>query len=159
MQIEIEPLKIDDLPSLLQLMQEFAEYESLSDYLEATEERLHEALFGESAFVHGLLVRDGSEAVGYALFYPSFSSFRAERGIYLEDLYLRESHRKNGVGRQLLARVAAFTKGRGFSRIDFLVLDWNTTAIGFYKRLGAEINADERHFRFVDDAFASLVTE
>jgi GNAT superfamily N-acetyltransferase len=137
-------------------MREFAEYESLSDHLEATVERLDNALFGEGAFVRGLMVRDGDQAIGYALFYPSFSSFRAERGLYLEDLYIRESHRQQGLGRRVLKHIAGIALTMGFERLDLLVLDWNTPAVDFYKSLGAETNTDERHFKFVDEAFRSL---
>jgi GNAT superfamily N-acetyltransferase len=158
MNIEIKPITPADISSLLSLMQEFAEYEGLADHLKATEQRLSEAMFADKAYVQGLLVTDDRQPVGYALFYPSFSSFRAERGIYLEDLYIRASHRQAGIGRGVLKEIAALAFAQGLCRIDFLVLDWNETAIDFYKRLGAEANAEERHFRFVDEAFRCLLS-
>src|SRR5688500_9302610 len=114
MSIEIHAAAPNDLPDLLTLMREFAHYEDLSSSLEVTEDRLHAAMFDDHAFVSGLIVRDGREPIGYALFYPSFASFRAERSIYLEDLYIRESHRGRGIGRKMLKEIAADAYSRGF---------------------------------------------
>ncbi len=89
-------------------------------------------------------------------FYPNFSSFRGERGIYLEDIYIKPEFRGAGAGKLLLSEVARIAAERGFERMDFQVLDWNTPAIEFYKRLGAVCNADETHFKFSGEAFAAL---
>ncbi|MFT3742763.1 MAG: GNAT family N-acetyltransferase [Pyrinomonadaceae bacterium] len=145
-----------DVPGVLELLREFAEYEKLSQYCTATEERFQAALFGEGSFANGIVALSGDEIAGYAIFYPNFSTFRGERGMYLEDIYIRPAFRGGGTGKMMLQEVARCAAGRGFERIDFLVLDWNTPAIEFYKRLGAECNEDETHFKFAGEAFAEL---
>jgi len=156
MNIEIRNAAEHDVPSIVGLMRDFAKYEKLADYCEITEVRLAAAMFGDEGFVEGMVALEGLEPVGYALFYPSFASFRGERGFYLEDIYVDGRHRGSGVGQRMLRRIAQTAKFRGFERIDFQVLDWNTTAIDFYKKLGAICNPDESHFKFSDEAFALL---
>ena len=158
MEIEIRKVSRDDLPAVLGLMREFAAYEKLEEYLEVTEERLAAAMFAEDAFVEGLIAFEGEVAAGYAMFYPSFATFRGQRGFFLEDLYVSEKHRHTGLGKRFLAKIANLAENRGFERIDFLVLDWNETAIRFYERLGAVRSEDESHFKFTDQAFRNLAT-
>jgi len=98
------------------------------------------------------------KGVGYAFFFPNFASFRGQRGFYLEDIYIAESYRGKGVGEAMLRELARLAASRGYERIDFVVLDWNTSAIEFYKKLGAEMDRSERHFKFTDDAFRSLAS-
>jgi GNAT superfamily N-acetyltransferase len=126
-----------DAGVLLELFGELAAYEHLAHELRATEERLREALFGERPAAEALIAERGSEAVGYALFFPTFSSFLASQGVWLEDLFVRPSHRRAGVGRALLAAVAARARARGGERLEWAALDWNELALGFYRRLGA----------------------
>ncbi|HBR57540.1 MAG TPA: GNAT family N-acetyltransferase [Blastocatellia bacterium] len=156
MEIVIRKIELDDLTALLRLMREFAEFEHLEAYLEVTEERLAAAMFGEGAFVSGLLLEIDGSAAGYALFYPYFASFRGQRGIYLEDIYLAQACRGRGLGSAMLKEIARKARNGGFERIDFQVLNWNTPAIEFYKKLGAECDDSERHFKFAGDAFDSL---
>lgn len=156
MPISIRKMEARDLPNVLELLKEFAEYEKLSEYCTATEERFQTALFGSSAVADGIVAFDGEDMAGYAIFYPNFSTFRGERGVYLEDIYIRPQFRGGGGGKQMLKAVAARAAERGFERIDFMVLDWNTPAIEFYKKLGAECNDDETHFKFAGAAFRSL---
>ena len=118
--------------------------------------RSRAALFSEAATAEALVASVGEALVGYAFFYPTFSSFRGQRGFYLEDIYVTAAHRGSGVGHKLLRHLARTGAERGYERIDFLVLDWNTPAIGFYKKLGAVIDESERHFKFVDSAFKQL---
>jgi GNAT superfamily N-acetyltransferase len=158
MSYTIEPINEQDIPAVLALMAEFAEYEKLSRYLAITEEKLREVMFAEHAFVSGLIGTSNSEPVGYAIFYPSFSTFRGQRGIFLEDLYVSEKSRGTGLGELMLRRIAALVRSQGIERIDFHVLDWNTPAINFYAKLGAVRADDERHFKFTDEAFASLAS-
>jgi ribosomal protein S18 acetylase RimI-like enzyme len=145
-----------DIPAILDLLREFAEYESLLEYLEVTEQRLHAALFGAGAVAEGIIALIDDKPVGYAVFYPNFATFRGQRGIYLEDIYIQPAHRRGGTGEKMLRHIAALAKERGYERIDFMVLDWNTPAINFYKKLGAEIDQSERHFKFTDSAFQKL---
>jgi GNAT superfamily N-acetyltransferase len=126
-----------DVALLLGLFGELAEYEHLEHELRATEERLSEALFGRRPAAEALIAERGTEAVGYALFFPTFSSFLANEGIWLEDLFVRLSHRGTGVGRALLSAVAARVRERGGERLEWAALDWNEPALGFYRRLGA----------------------
>ena len=158
MQISIRDISEHDLSGVITLMCEFAEYEKLSQYLEITEERLHTAMFGPRAFVEGLIVYDDANPVAYALFYPNFSSFRGERGLYLEDIYISDDYRGHKLGERILSQIARSARSRGLTRIDFLVLDWNTSAIGFYLKHGAERNDDERHFRFAGEAIDRLAS-
>ena len=145
-----------DLRSVVDLMREFARYEKLEEHLEVTEERLANAMFADGAFVEGLIAFDGAQPKGYAIFYPNFLTFRGQRGYFLEDLFVLESARGTGLGKRFLKEIASRAASNGFERIDFLVLDWNRTAITFYERLGAARADDERHFKFTDDAFRSL---
>lgn len=101
---------------------------------------------------------DGDTAIGYALFFPNFSSFRGQCGFYLDDIYVNAEYRGKGVGKLMLKQIARRAKDRGFERIDFLVLDWNTPASGFYQKLGAVRDSDERHFKFTDQAFERLAS-
>ena len=146
----------EDVPDVISLMREFAAFEDLSEYCEVTEERLRVAMFGNDAVVEGLIANDGDKAIGYALFYPNFSSFRGQRGFYLEDIYIKSEYRGSGIGEAMLREVARIAASRGCERIDFLVLGWNTPAIKFYESQGAVRDNDERHFKFTDEAFNKL---
>jgi GNAT superfamily N-acetyltransferase len=138
----------DDVPVLLELFAELAEYERLTHELCATEAGLARALFGESPAAEALIAErdgdgdgdgDGGRAVlGYALFFPTFSSFLTSPGVWLEDLFVRPAFRGSGAGRALLAAVAARTRARGGQRLEWAALDWNELALGFYRRMGAE---------------------
>jgi len=105
-----------------------------------------------------LIAIDGENRVGYALFYPNFSSFRGERGLHLDDIYIRDEYRGTGVGETMLRDIAHIAASRGFERIDFQVLDWNTAAVKFYKKLGAVSNDEETHFKFAGEAFTALAS-
>ena len=154
--IEIRGVIRSDIPALLGLLREFAEYEDLVQYLEVDAERLQTAFFAQGATVEGLIALDGDQAIGYAFFFPNFASFRGQRGFYLEDIYIRPEYRGRGVGESVLRELARLAATRGYERIDFVVLDWNTSAIGFYKKLGAQVDESERHFKFTDDAYREL---
>ncbi len=158
MDIEIRHCTPDDIPAIVRLMRDFAEFENLGSFFEVTEERLHSAMFGEKCFVEGLIAAEGKRAFGYALFYPYFASFRGQTGFYLEDIYIHEDYRRHGVGQAMVRSIAALAAERGHERLDFMVLDWNTPASNFYVKLGAIRDDDERHFKFIDDAFRQLVS-
>lgn len=156
MPFAIEPLTEKDVPSILALMREFAEYEELLDSFEATEERLRAAFFGDGRVAEALVAFDGARPVAYAVFYPNFATFRGQRGFYLEDIFITRDCRGQGLGEMLLRRVAQTAKARGYERIDFQVLTWNEPAIKFYESLGARRDETERHFKFTDEAFGRL---
>jgi ribosomal protein S18 acetylase RimI-like enzyme len=146
----------NNIPQIIALIREFAEYENLLDFCEVTEERLNAALFGETKVAEAIVVFREDAAVAYAIFYPNFASFRGQRGIYLEDIYIKQESRGRGVGEMMLKYIAKLGKERGFERMDFQVLEWNAPAIKFYEKLGAERDEEERHFRFVGESFAKL---
>jgi GNAT superfamily N-acetyltransferase len=156
MNFQIKDVEKKDVSQIVEMIREFAAFENLADYCEVTEESLLDALFGKNPCAEGLMVFDNDEPVGYALFHENFSSFRGQRGLYLEDLYVKSAYRGQKIGKVFLAKLAQIAKARNFVRIDFLVLNWNEPAIVFYKKLGAEMNHDERHFRFVGEAFEKL---
>ncbi len=153
---KIKKAKLENVSQIIALLREFAEYENLLDYVEITEDRLNIALFGEGKTAEAIVAFDGEIPIGYAVFYPSFSTFRGQRGFYLEDIYITKSYRKQGVGEMILKFIANLAKSRGFERIDFLVLEWNSPAVEFYKKLGAVRDDEERHFKFTDEAFQKL---
>jgi len=157
--VVIRPARPEDVGVLLELFAALAEYEHLEHELHATAEQLSEALFGEDPAAEALIAEVGSEAAGYALFFPTFSSFLASRGVWLEDLFVRPSHRGAGVGRALLAAVAARTRERGGGRLEWAALDWNELALGFYRSLGARTMGEWITHRLVDDALKRLAAE
>ena len=158
MNIEIRAAQPEDLAAVIKLMREFAEYEKLLDSLEITGEKLYKAAFTEESFVEILVANAADIAVGYALFFPYFASFRGQRGLYLEDIYVSSEYRGRGLGERLLREIARIARSRNYDRIDFQVLEWNTPAISFYKKLGAISNDGECHFKFSDEAFLNLAS-
>jgi GNAT superfamily N-acetyltransferase len=150
---ETEP---SDVSVIVSLLRDFAAFENLSEYLTITESDLSEAMFGAAAFVEGLICECDGTTAGFAIFYPRFSSFRGQTGYYLEDIYIDASFRGRGFGEALLRAIARKGKQRGFERIDFQVLEWNSSAIQFYKALGAVFNDEDKHFKFDDAAFERL---
>jgi len=158
MAITIKKITKEDVAQVVSLMREFAEYEDLSEYCTVTEERLNAGMFGDNAFVEGLIALNDDRAVAYALFYPSFSSFRGERGLFLEDIYITEEFRRHNLGEKMLCEIARIAKLLGCERIDFHVLYWNKPAVNFYLKHGAEKNDDDRHFKFAGEAFERLAS-
>jgi len=113
-------------------------------------------MFGGEAIVSGIIALAGETAIGYALYFQSFSSFRGQRGVYLEDIYISSGHRGTGLGEKMLREIARRAAAQGCERLDFLVLDWNQPAVNFYDKLGAVRDRDERHFKFTGAAFRGL---
>ena len=148
-----------DVPLLLELFGELARYEHLEHELHATEEQLAEALFGERPAAQALIAELDSQPVGYALFFPTFSSFLASRGVWLEDLFVLPAHRRAGVGRALLAAVAGNVRAHGGERLEWAALDWNELALGFYRSLGARTMGEWITHRLHGDALKSLAGE
>ena len=156
MSIRIENAAPENIPQVFALMREFAEYEKLLEFFESTEERLETALFGDGKVADAILAFDGERAIAYAVFFPYFATFRGQRGIYLEDIFITKNFRGKGVGEMMLKHIAQIARSRGFERIDFQVLQWNTQAIAFYEKLGAVRDEEERHFKFTGEAFEKL---
>ncbi len=127
----------DDLPAIGLMIRELAEFEREPDAVKATPELLHDALFGPEAVASALLGLDpDGEPAGLALWYRSFSTWDGVPGIYLEDLFVREGQRGSGLGRALLSTLASIVVHRGWSRLEWAVLRWNSEAIAFYDSLG-----------------------
>ena len=158
MSIHIETAAEKNIPQIIAFLREFAEYEKLLDHLEVTEERLKIALFGENKIAEAIVAFDDETAIGYAIFYPYFATFRGQRGFFLEDIFISKDFRGRGVGELMLKYIATLAKSRGFERIDFQVLEWNAPAIRFYENLGAERNDEDRHFKFSGEAFENLAS-
>ncbi|HEY4451936.1 MAG TPA: GNAT family N-acetyltransferase [Solirubrobacteraceae bacterium] len=155
----IRPARPADVPLLLTLFGELAEYERLTDQLQASEERLARALFGEPPAAEALIAEVAGETAGYALYHPTFSTFLAIQGVWLEDLFVRPAHRGAGVGRALLARVAAVVRERGGERLEWSALDWNELALGFYRRIGAQQMNEWITHRLVGEGLTALAAE
>jgi GNAT superfamily N-acetyltransferase len=148
----------DDVATILGFIRQLARYEKLEDRVVATEAQLRTHLFGPRAMAEVVLAERGSEPVGFALFFPNFSTFLGRPGLYLEDLFVREDARGQGVGRQLLSHLASLAVERGWGRMEWAVLDWNEPAIGFYRRLGAHLLEDWRLCRLTGEPLARLST-
>jgi GNAT superfamily N-acetyltransferase len=148
-----------DTALLLALFGELAEYERLAHIMRADERRLSAALFGSRPLAEALIAERNGEAAGYALFFPTFSSFLTSAGMWLEDLFVRPEHRGHGVGRALLAAVATRTRERGGERLEWAALDWNELALGFYRALGASTMGEWITHRLEGEPLAQLAAE
>jgi GNAT superfamily N-acetyltransferase len=156
--LTVRPATPEDVPVILQFVRELAQYERLEQEVIATEERMRHSLFGPRPYAEVLLALVDAQPVGFAMFFHSFSTFLGLPGIYLEDLYVRPEARGHGVGRSLLARLAALTLERGCGRLEWSVLDWNAPSIGFYRSLGAQAMDDWTIFRVTGAALQRLAS-
>ena len=139
MSLAIHRARKEQAGLVLSLIRELAEYEKLSHEVEATEAMIDAALFGEEPSLFCEIAEWGGEPVGFAVWFVNFSTFSGRHGIYLEDLFVRPAHRGKGIGKALLAYLAKLCVQRGWSRLQWSVLDWNEPSIAFYKSLGAEL--------------------
>ena len=145
-----------DVPLILHFIRLLAKYEKLEHHVVATDDAIREYLFGPRAYAEVVFAELDGKPVGFALFFPTFSTFVGRPGIYLEDLYVLEEMRGTGIGRQLLSHLARLTIERGWGRLDWAVLDWNEPAIGFYNKLGAQMLTDWRICRLTGAALEAL---
>ena len=157
--LSIAAARREDVPLLLTLIRELAEFEKLAHEVVATEPLLEDSLFGARPVVEAVLARVAGEAAGFALYYHNYSTFLGRAGLYLEDLYVRPEHRGHGVGHALLAHLARLATGRGCGRLEWSVLDWNRRAVEFYESLGARPVAGWTVYRVSGDALARLAAE
>jgi GNAT superfamily N-acetyltransferase len=156
--ITLRYASVEDAWLLLQLIRGLATYEKAPDAVVATEDDLIRHGFGPKPHFEALLAFLDGEAVGFALFHPRFSTWLGRPGVYLEDLFVTETARGKGVGRRLMARLAAIAIERGWERIDFQVLDWNP-ARNFYRRLGIEHLGDWLRYGGDADALRRLAAD
>ncbi|CAM4132617.1 GNAT family N-acetyltransferase [Nocardiopsis rhodophaea] len=157
----IRPARPDDIPTIHRLVRDLAEYEKEPDAAVATEEDFANALFGPDAAVFAHIAEhtnpDGSvTAAGFALWFRNFSTWTGKHGIYLEDLYVRPEYRGHGYGKALLAELAAICVNRGYTRLEWSVLDWNTPSIDFYKSLGAVPMDEWTVYRLAGESLTEL---
>jgi GNAT superfamily N-acetyltransferase len=157
----VREAQADDVPALLEMFAELAEFENLTHELKATEKQLSEALFGPNPVATALIAeeRESNATIGYALYCPTFSSFLASEGVWLEDLFVRPAHRRAGVGRALLAAVAARLRDAGGGRLEWAALDWNEPALRFYNGLGARTTTEWITHRLVGEDLDRLAAE
>jgi GNAT superfamily N-acetyltransferase len=155
-QIQIRAATPQDVPVILTFIHELATYEKLAHEVVATDADMHSALFGVRPVIEAAIARLDGEPVGYALFFPTFSTFLGKPGLYLEDLYVRPAARGLGVGRNLLEHLARITVERGWGRLEWSVLDWNEPSIAFYKKMGAKPMDEWTIFRLTGDSLHHL---
>jgi GNAT superfamily N-acetyltransferase len=145
-----------DVPLILQLIKGLAVYEKLAHEVTATESGLRETLFGQRPAAEVIIGFTGDTPVGFALFFPNYSTFLGKPGLYLEDLFVLPEWRGHGFGRGLLTELAKIAVQRGCGRFEWSVLDWNEPAIGFYESLGAKLMDGWSIFRVTGDALTKL---
>jgi GNAT superfamily N-acetyltransferase len=154
--LEIRTTTQADIPVILSLIRELAEYEREPDAVIANEAGLREVLFGVKPSAEVLLALENDEPVGFAVYFFNFSTWLGRPGLYLEDLFVRPALRGKGYGRALLERLARIARERGCGRMEWAVLDWNEPAIQFYKKLGAEPMNEWTVFRLTREGIAKL---
>ncbi len=151
----IRPATGDDVPTIACLIRALAEYERLAHEVVLEEPLLREYLFGPRRYAEVLLAEEGGQVVGFALFFHNFSTFLGRPGLYLEDLFVRPEYRGRGHGKGLLLALARLAVERGCGRLEWAVLNWNTSSIAFYKALGAVPMDDWTVYRLTGEALRS----
>jgi len=148
-----------DLPAIVGLIRELADFEHLSHLVVVTPESLQPHLFGEKPAAEALVAEVQGRVVAFALFFTNFSTFLGRPGLYLEDLYVQPAHRGTGLGKALLQHLGALAVERGCGRFEWSVLDWNENAIRFYEKMGATVMSEWRICRVTGEALAAFGRE
>jgi GNAT superfamily N-acetyltransferase len=156
MTLRIERATERDIPAIVRLVRQLAEYEKLAHAMVSSEDDFRRALFGPERNVDALMAFADDAAVGFALYFHNFSTFLGKRGIYLEDIYVELEYRGRGIGSALLERLARIAKEEDCGRVEWSVLTWNQPSIDFYHRLGAVTLEDWRIFRLTGEALERL---
>jgi GNAT superfamily N-acetyltransferase len=154
-ELRVRPATEADAKALFDLIAELAAYEKLADQVRGDAEALRHSLF-DRRDAEALLIERGTEAVGYAIFFTTFSTFECRSGIWLEDVYVRPEHRRGGVGRAVMEHLAALALDRGHVRLEWCALEWNQPALDFYVALGARRLDDWRMLRLERDGIERL---
>lgn len=139
MSLSIRPARRDDSALVFALVRELAEYERLSNEVDATEEAISEALFSDAPRLYCDIAEWSGEPAGFAVWFLNFSTFRGRHGIYVEDVFVRPPYRGRGIGKALMSTLARRCVERGYARFEWAVLDWNAPAIAFYRSIGAQV--------------------
>ncbi len=145
-----------DVNAIVELIRELAQFENLAHLVQATPDTLRPQLFGERPVAEAMVAQVGDEVVAFALYFTNFSTFLAQPGLYLEDLYVKPAQRGLGIGRALMARLGRLAAERGCGRFEWSVLDWNQDAIRFYQRMGATVMPDWRICRISGDTLRAF---
>lgn len=153
---EIRPATPDDCALVMHFIRRLADYEKLLSEVVGTEDDVRRELFGDSAIVRAAIAYEDETPVGFALYFFNFSTFLTRRGLYLEDLYIEPEYRGKGYGKALIQYLAREAAKNGCGRFEWVVLEWNKPAIGFYKKIGAQIMEDWRICRVAGDALQRL---
>ncbi|MDX6738900.1 GNAT family N-acetyltransferase [Actinocorallia sp. A-T 12471] len=157
MSIKVRSATVADVPVILGFIRDLAEYEKELDKVEATEDDLRAALFGQEPKVFAHIAQDPSGTpVGFALWFLNFSTWTGKHGIYLEDLYVTPEARGGGYGKALLAELARVAVARGYARYEWACLDWNTPSIRFYESLGAKAMNEWTGYRLAGEALRAV---
>jgi GNAT superfamily N-acetyltransferase len=153
---QIRPAEPADVCHIYDMIVELAVFEKLEHLVVATEALLHEGLFGARPSCEAIIGEADGEVVSFALFFHNFSTFLTRKGLYLEDLYVKQAHRGKGYGRNMLVELARIAVERQCGRFEWSVLDWNVNAIEFYQGMGADLLPDWRICRVTGDALTRL---
>lgn len=159
MTLRIEPATERDLPAIVRLVRQLAQYEKLEHAMVASQDDFRQALFGAERSAQALMAFADDAPVGLALYFYNFSTFLGKRGIYLEDIYVEPEQRGRGIGSALLKRLAGIAKEQNCGRMEWSVLTWNQPSIDFYHRLGAVTLDDWRIFRLQGEPLEQLGLE
>ena len=158
-ELRIERATEEDVPLILALIRALADYERLAPAVVATEERVRTSLFGSSPSADVAIARIGADAVGFAVWFFTYSTFLARRGLHLEDLFVVPAWRGHGIGRAMLVYLAKVAVARECGRMEWSVLDWNEAAIRFYRSIGANAMDEWTVFRLTGPALEALASE
>ena len=156
-ELKIRFVQPSDVVDLFSLIQALAEYEKLSHQVTGDAGMLREHLFGKRPYVEAIVAQWDTKCVGFSLFFFNYSTFLTKPGIYVEDLFVLPDYRRQGIGKSLLIYLAKLAVKRGVGRLEWTVLDWNSPAIEFYKKMGAEILPDWRICRVTEKTVSKLV--
>lgn len=156
--LHIRPARPEDVAPIMAMIRELAVFEKLEHMVIADEAMLHDALFGARPPCEAIVGEEAGEVVTFALFFHNFSTFLGRKGLYLEDLYVKQNRRGHGYGKQMLQALAALAVERDCGRLEWSVLDWNANAIAFYEKMGADVLPDWRICRVTGEALAKLAS-
>ena len=158
MTVQLRSATEADVPVIRELIEALAEYERLRDACVATDASLRATLFGSRPYAEVIIAECDGQVAGFALFFHNYSTFLAQPGLYLEDLFVKPEFRGRGVGKKLLTHIGALAVQRDCGRVEWSVLDWNVDAIGFYQKLGAVAQDDWTVFRVTGPALTHLAS-
>jgi GNAT superfamily N-acetyltransferase len=155
----IRPAQATDIDAIFELILGLADYEKLTDKVTGNTDLLRSHLFGDRPVAEAIVAELAGQTIGFALFFPTYSTFLTQPGLHLEDVFVLPEYRRQGVGKALLTAVAKIARDRGCGRLEWSVLDWNQNAIDFYQRFGATVLPDWKTCRMSAERLAQIATE